>query len=388
MLLDAGADPNKPTLTDPSTTFKTLIATEKAKGAAANQTLITAWTSVMANAKPTEVYTLPTVVYGNSCTACVEMLLAKGAKVNLGVTDGNLIHNFGSSTGKSKELWKQGYSAGKANMEGFGLKFPDWYSADMSADRFGTPEEMLKLLLAKGLNINEKNSQGYTPLELSMGLGFGGHPEITIALVNNGADVKAVHPNNGPMIFQSAQMGSTEAVKAMIEKGADINTEGRFAGQADIQLKGFTLLTIAASLDNFELVKYLMSAGANTEIGIDGRFRSAKTNCVTKVSDKTAIYFAIENGNVDMVKYMVDADVKWWKRVKIYEVKQKSQGTDIFGDAVTITTCFGAGEYTPSLYVNAVTKNKKVTANDNTSLTQAQIDGLVELKKAMQAKGI
>ena len=401
MLLDAGADPNKPALVDPSATFKTLIANEKAKGKDANKGLIDAWTSVMATLKPSKIYALQQAVMATGCSSCVEMLLAKGAKLELGVTDGTLLHTFGSAygNGKSKDLWKQAFPAMKPALAPFGFTvFPDWYSADITENRYGSPEQMLKLLLGKGLNINEKNkgldgTKPRTPLEMALNTGLGNLKEVMLALINNGADVKITSEVYGPMIFQATQIGYPEVVKAMVEKGADINAEGSFFGQTEgALLKGYTPLTIAAYKDNLELVKYLIGAGAKVDMGVEGKFYNSKTSCLTKISDKTAIYYAIENGNVEMVKFMVDADVKWWKRVKIDQIKERSvsQGINGVGQGVIIysTSCFEAGEYTPSLYVNAVTKNKKTTATQNGGLSQVQTDGLTELKGAMKAKGI
>jgi len=401
MLLDAGADPNKATMMDPSVTFKTLIANEKAKGKAANQSLIKTWEKVMTTIKPAKIYALQQTVMTTGCATCVEMLLAKGAKLDLGVTDGTLLHTFASAngTGKSKELWKQAFPAMQPALAQFGFTvFPDWYSADMAENRYGSPEQMLKLLLAKGLNINEKNKgldgmKPRTPLEMALNTGLGNLKEVMLALINNGADVKVTNEVYGPFIFQATQIGYPEVVKAMLDKGADINAEGSFFGQTEgALLKGYTPLTIAAYKDNLELVKYLIGAGAKVDIGVEGKFFNSKTSCLTKVSDKTAIYYAIENGNVEMVKFMVDADVKWWKRVKVDQIKERSvsQGINGVGQGVIIysTSCFEAGEYTPSLYVNAVTKNKKTTANQNAGLSQEQTDGLTELKAAMKAKGI
>ena len=405
LLLDAGADPNKPAMVDPSVTFKTLIANEKAKGKDANKGLIDAWTNAMASLKPTKIYALQQAVMATGCSSCVEMLLAKGAKLDLGVTDGTMLHTFGSAygAGKSKDLWKQAFPAMKPALAPFGFTvFPEWYSADMPEDRYGSPEQMLKLLLAKGLNINEKNKgldgmKPRTPLEMALNTGLGNLKEVMLALINNGADVKIVSDVYGPLIFQAAQIGYPEVVKAMVEKGADINAEGSFFGQTEgALLKGYTPLTIAAYKDHLELVKYLIGAGAKTDIGVEGKFFNPKTSCLTDVSDKTAIYYAIENGNVDMVRFMVDADVKWWKRLKIHQIKEKSTsiGINALGQAVKIysTTCFQAGEYTPSLYVNAITKNKGVTSKNKVeetpAMSQAQVDGLIELKDSMKAKGI
>ncbi len=359
MLLDAGADPNKPSLIGGPAMFKALIAAEIAKGKDGNQEYIKIWTSAMPTAKLTETYVLPTVVYGTSCSACVEMLLAKGASIDKGIIDGTLLHSFGSSLLKSKDLWKQYYPQTQKNMEAFGIKLPDWYSADISADRFGTAEEMLKILLSKGLDVNQKNKgldglKPRTPLELAFNAGYGTNTSVMLALIKNGADVKIESKVFGPVMLQAAQSGSVELVKMMIEKGADINADGKFFAQTDAQLKGFTPLIVAVMKDHLDLVKYLIGAGAKTNKSVEGRFMNEKTKCLSKVSDKTAIYFAIENGNLEMVKFLVESGGKWFDRIKIHDMKKNEFGTDAFGQRVEIITCFSSGEYIPSRYAKTL----------------------------------
>jgi len=399
LVLDAGADPSKPMITDMAASYKSMLAAEKAKGKAANKYMIKAYEDGMKSAKVIESFPLPTVITNTNCVPCLQMLLDKGAKMDLGVRDGSLLHTFAEG-GASKEYRKTTRIAVKTSIEPYGYVVPDWY-VNLPEDQEGTPEAMLKILLGKGLNINEANKglsglPPQTPLEDALNGGTGNRKEVMLALITNGADVKLESKWFGPVIFQACQIGYTEVVKAMAENGADINMEGTFYGQTEgAMLKGYSPLIIAAYENNLDLVKYLIGAGAKTDAGVEGRFFNPKTGCVTKVSDKTAIYYAIENGNAEMVKFMVDADVKWWKRLKIHQIKEHSVSAgNVGGQAVTIytTTCFDAGEYLPSMYTNAIVKNKQMTAknkiDDKAPMTQEQIDGLKELIGSMKAKGI
>lgn len=338
MVLDAGADPNKPSKSDPATTFKTLIANEKAKGSGANKDLIKAWEGAMATLKPTDIYTLPTLIAGTNCVPCLQMILDKGAKLDQGITSGSLLHVFAGS-GNSQEARKTGCAGSKSILEGFGLKVPDWY-LNLPNDKNGTPEEMLKLLLAKGLDINQKNKGAggipdQTPLEVSLGGGFLNKPEVTLALINNGANVKVESDWYGPAILQAAQVGSADVLKAMIEKGADINTQGKCFTDADngAQIKTFTPLTCAAVKNHTEAVKFLLEKGASTE-GISGSIVSG--SCPAKLNDKSAIYFAIENKNMEMVKVIVE--------------HKGYNGKPLSISAKKMTNCVGGGSYKPSEY--------------------------------------
>jgi ankyrin repeat protein len=304
--------------------------------------MIKAWEGAMASMKPTEIYTLPSMIMATNCVAGLKMLLDKGADINKGVTDGTLLHVFASS-GNSKEARKAGFAAGKSNMEAFGLKVPEWYS-NLGDDRNGTPDEMLKLLLAKGLNINEKNkgSNGIppsTPLEVSLGGGLLNKPEVTVALVNNGADVKVESEWYGPAIIQAAQLGSVDVLKAMLDKGANINATGKAFTDTDngAQIKNHTPLTAAAMKNHTEAVKFLLDKGANTT-GISGSIISG--SCPAKLSDKSAIYFAIENKNIDMIKYIAEHNGYNGKELSI--------------SAKKMTNCVGGGSYSPSEYAKAL----------------------------------
>ena len=347
LLLDAGADPNKAGLSDPTTTFKTLIANEKAKGATANQAMISAWTSAMTILKPSEVFALPTLIASSNCAACAEMLLAKGAKMDKGVTDGTLLHTF-ANYGNSAQERKKAAAAGKAAIEGFGYALPDWY-LNMPDDRNGSADAMVKLLVSKGLDINGKNKANgivkpQTPLEVALATGFGTKKEVMLAMINNGADVKIVNDNFGSLIIQASQTGFTEVVIAMKDKGADINAEADlYDDNSKASVKGFTSLTVAAMKNNLDLVKYLIGAGAKSNEGIHGLY--AKNGCVTTISGKTAIYFAIENANIEMVKFLAESGEKWWKRLKIHDKKKK-----LDNGVYTTYSCFDVGEYTPSMY--------------------------------------
>ena len=345
LILDAGADPNKPYTTDPATTFKSLIATEKSKGKEANKAMIKAWESAMETLKPTEVYALPTLVTHSNCVPCLKLLLEKGASLEKGTTDGTLIHTFANS-GASKEYRNTVFAAIKTSVEKYGFVFPDWYT-NMPNDRNGNPDEILKLLLGKGLDINQKNKSAtkmpdQTPLEMALGEGFGNKEEVTLALVNNGADIKTDSKWYGPLILQAAQCGFPTVLKAMIEKGADINTEGKCFTDADngAQISNFTPLTCAAAKNHLPAVKVLVEKGASMQ-GISGSIVSGV--CPAKLNNKSAIYFAIEHKNMDMVKYLVEHHAYDGKKLSI--------------SAKKMTGCIGGGSYSPSEYAEELDAN-------------------------------
>jgi len=135
ILLDAGADPNKTGISDPSVTFKTLIANEKAKGKEANQTMIKAWEGAMANLKPSEVELMNTIVMGTNAVSCLEMVLDKGA--NLKLKSGDYVIDIFAAYSMSKEERKNSCSKWWSNIEAFGITVPAWYK-NLPDDRIGT----------------------------------------------------------------------------------------------------------------------------------------------------------------------------------------------------------------------------------------------------------
>ncbi|MCD6010529.1 MAG: hypothetical protein K0Q79_391 [Flavipsychrobacter sp.] len=201
LLLAAGADPNKPGVVDVAVVMQTLIDKEKAKGKDANQAMINAWEGVKKTAKPTEVYPLYSTVMQTNCVPCLSMLLEKGGDVSKGTADGTLMHTL-ASFGKSAATRRQTFVANKTAYEGYGFKMPEWYS-DLPDDRNGSFEDMLQVLLKKGMNINEKNKAGQTPVAVAFAGGFG-NEEVVLILVKNGADVKSTGKNLDKSEFTDA----------------------------------------------------------------------------------------------------------------------------------------------------------------------------------------
>ncbi len=365
LLLDAGADPNKPTVVSSADGIRKMVAAERAKGKAANQGNIKAWEALLnspavKNAKPVEYFPLRHAVYATSCVPCVEMLLAKGAKLDLGITDGTLMHLFADGIWPSKEHWKTNFAAVKTSLETLGMTLPAWYAATLPEDRIGTADQMVKVLMAKGLGINQPNkglngTKPQTPLELTLTQGLGKRKDVMLALIANGADVKIVNPAYGPVILQAVSCGFVEVVQAMVEKGADVNTRGTvFTNASDSSLSNsFTPLTTAALKNNLEIVKYLIGAGANAALVVNGRsnmklrnanptFGNDSITCLVDARDKSALFFAVENDNLEMVKFLIEN--------KAYDQRPYTLTAVHSGPVGYGAGCIGGGTYTPSKY--------------------------------------
>ena len=157
--------------------------------------------------------------------------------------------------------------------------------------------EFVRLLLARGADVNAKNLAGSTALgwalsrasddtvrllidagaEMSnarkIGAGAGetslitsasrATPTATTALIEKGAEVNASSTNGTTALITAAAGGHLETVKVLIENGADVNAKSR---------DGETALMFAAFEGHLEVVKVLLAHGANAGLkGLGGR---------------------------------------------------------------------------------------------------------------------
>ena len=110
--------------------------------------------------------------------------------------------------------------------------------------------EMVEFLVDHGANINEKDpDRGGTPLDLASNL----HREEIINFLKSN-EAMTCDELKIFSLFEAAQNGNIETLKKLISRGADINRKDRL---------GNTALHYAVVSDNFEIVKYLIEAGAS-----------------------------------------------------------------------------------------------------------------------------
>ncbi|OGJ92040.1 MAG: hypothetical protein A2268_05775 [Candidatus Raymondbacteria bacterium RifOxyA12_full_50_37] len=343
MLLQKGADPNKPGKVDPGTTFRTLIAAEKAKGKKANEAAIKAWEGALANSKPSEVTAIQVTVQQTNCVPCLQKILEKGAKIQSSSADNsNLAHNFAAFSMTAEERKAQ-YKNGKPAMESFGLKVPDWY-ADLPATANGTPAQMFELLKNANVDINQKNASDYTPLLVAL---VSGKLDAAKAIVAAGADVNHLTKDKKSALSLAAKRGDLALVNLLIERGADVthetwdldNTTGQYA-------KGFTALSYAVIYNHLEVAKALLAAGCKETEGISGYF-VAPNGCAYDLSKKSSIYFAIENNNMEMVKMLADANNFWMNHQMEMKARTGKMGK---GSAEKGACLMAGGKFSPSKY--------------------------------------
>jgi hypothetical protein len=82
--------------------------------------------------------------------------------------------------------------------------------------------ELVKLLLAKGAEVNAKDNAGRTPLHSAAGRGHTGSVELLLA---NGAEVNAKASGDLTTLHYAAAFGRVDAVKVLLANGADVNAK-------------------------------------------------------------------------------------------------------------------------------------------------------------------
>ena len=154
------------------------------------------------------------------------------------------------------------------NVEIFGLLYGQgiptsgWLLTAVEMGKVGISE----WLLQKGVDVNvrspyEKSDWATgedTPLHLAVRQN---NPDIVKLLIAKGADVNATNQDVWTPLHTAAQYGHPEMVKLLIEAGADVNAEGGW-DSVNCRREGFTPLFYAESQRHLEVAKLLIQSGA------------------------------------------------------------------------------------------------------------------------------
>ena len=363
ILLKAGADANKPVGTNPTAMFKKALEDEKAKGKDANKATIKTYESIIKTATTTYITTLNYFVMVSNCKECAELLINAGAKTDLiDVYGRNLLHQTAAvwmDNTKRVALKEKGVPV----LENLGIKVPDWYK-NLDPTKYGSAGDMIALLKSKGVDILLLDKAGFTPIQVPLSMAQVGQPvssDMLLGFIDNGANVLLDDKRRGTILVQAAANASPEVMAAIIAKGADINHEDDVrdgTGDNAEEWKGYTALINAVKMNNLPTVKYLIEHGAKLTDGVNGigTIYSYKSNtkCAGyKVKDKSVIFFAIETGNLELVKYLVESKNLSWKKVDNLKYEEKMGKThDTWENSGK--KCFPSGAFTPPMYAKRI----------------------------------
>ncbi|MEO6221974.1 MAG: ankyrin repeat domain-containing protein, partial [Vicinamibacterales bacterium] len=119
---------------------------------------------------------------------------------------------------------------------------------------------------------------GYTPLHLASSRG---HAPVVARLLEAGCKPLILTATGVQAIHLAAQAGSADAIRVLIDRGADVNTRDNTHGR--------TPLVFAASQNRLEAMRMLIEKGANSRLEttvIDYGQRSAADNAARSARDK------------------------------------------------------------------------------------------------------
>jgi ankyrin repeat protein len=145
----------------------------------------------------------------------------------------------------------------------------------------GNDLETMNVLLYAGAATEALTRVGaYTPLHLASSRG---HAVAVTRLLEAGSKTGAVTATGVQALHLAAQAGNVEAVKALLDRAADINAKDKTHGR--------TPLIFAASQDRLDAVKLLLARGADatlTTTVIDYQARAAADTQARQLRDKIA----------------------------------------------------------------------------------------------------
>lgn len=118
--------------------------------------------------------------------------------------------------------------------------------------------DIMKLLIKYGANVNNQDIYGATLLMYASG---NGKIEIVKVLLENGVNPNIRFNLQGTSLMQASDKGYFDIVKLLVENGANIN---------DGKITGGTALGFAIVKNHYDIAKYLLEKGADIKVKIYG----------------------------------------------------------------------------------------------------------------------
>ncbi|KAK2591217.1 hypothetical protein QQS21_011102 [Conoideocrella luteorostrata] len=164
-----------------------------------------------------------------------------------------------------------------------------------------TKEAMTKLLLEKGADIEAKDKYGQTPLSLAT---EEGREAMAKLLLDKGADIEAKDKHGRTPLSLAAQKGYQDVAKLLLDKGADIEAKDKY---------GRTPLRVAALSGYKATTKLLLERGADIEA--KDEYGRTPLRVAALIGHKAIAKLLLENGAIVNAK---DKDVQTPLRVAAF----------------------------------------------------------------------
>ena len=163
-------------------------------------------------------------------------------------------------------------------------------------------EDILKILIEYGADINIKNNYGMDPLFYCLFYSSSNNKVKTMKkLIEYGADVNSKYDNGNNLLVNSACKGKIKIVKLLISKGASINVKDK---------NGRTALMEAIKHGYLKIIDILLKAGA--ECSNEERekidYLIKERNDINFVNEKgeTALLLAVANEDLELAKSLIE----------------------------------------------------------------------------------
>jgi len=131
---------------------------------------------------------------------------------------------------------------------------------------------VIKLLLRRGFDVDERDEAGLMPLSLAIICGFG---SIVRELISSGADTRFVAPCGTNLLCIAVSKGHNDIVDILLE-------DGRISIDAPATLIGYTPLMVAACHGLVGAVRHLLARGADPTLRSPSGFDAAAIALLAK----------------------------------------------------------------------------------------------------------
>ncbi|XP_047386528.1 ankyrin repeat and SOCS box protein 14 isoform X1 [Sciurus carolinensis] len=183
-------------------------------------------------------------------------------------------------------------------------------------------QDMVKLMLVSGAHPDPRSSYGFTPLALAA---QSGHTEIMELLLQKGANAHGQASDSSSILLEAARGGNPDSVTLLLEYGADANipkNSGHLpihvaadrghllalkmlipvTDLAAIKRSGISPVHCAAAGAHPQCLELLIQAGFDVNFMLDQKIRKHYDD-----QRKSALYFAVSNGDLSSVKLLLGA---------------------------------------------------------------------------------